>query len=837
MFDERQRASTTSFPNAPPRDFLESCTRKMTRKNDTSQLKLQDRSELVEILSRQGKGSMIRGWRCELDPDGNLEVDFPDFCRAARRLAWSGDAHALFGEDLDFDSLTLMEVAPEVGLLMDNFKKWVSSQFSSPLGMFKSFDASGRGRISRDAFILGCETHGFHATGDELSCVFDACDTGNVGEVCADDVLFLEADKKLRSFGLYKAKMSQMREWRNQVALDFLEKTRPIMPTTTPTHRLAPRPWQADIFEQLPIVACQRRHDRCRDAHRRAQEALASFMQHLRSGYGNEVRAMRRALDPDGHFHFSQVALRHHCRKAQLRIRVNDLWRALDRDGDGKVSFEQFCTHPAIVLAQFQHWARARIGSCAAIWDVPEAASARQAKRGSSSSAWSSDKKMLFGPFTAALRALGCPVCSDPVARSVLLSSLDSFGCGLIVRADLEWLDGWKAPEWLYSEPDAEAWTQLKGLLDRTYRHPLRAWRMLLDRDSSNQLSWAEFKDACRKLHFHGNIGGAWRTLDVDVSGTISMKEYDPSSAELLASFKDWAETAFGSVALCFKAIDADRSGQVTFSEFKQECHKMKWQGDVRLLFECLDADGKHDKATGKRSISLEELSFLDSWHINPLDEGPAPLSASPLSPPTPNRMLRGETPLAGSELAKASHAGLLGSKARLPAGRFAEPAPSMVDVADSVSRDRGEAAEDRCCRRADGASKQTPAPEGCRSSTPVSSWGTPKPQELPEVPPRACSSSRLRSEHSRAGTGTEAPLCPEPPKDSHRSPSRSSLSGLPKLRQDTETWSSVPAASPSAWESSKTGPGKRGNLDLQNVSWHSRSSKEQGAFLWFHRH
>ena len=37
---------------------------------------------------------------------------------------------------------------------------------------------------------------------------------------------------------------------------------------------------------------------------------------------------------------------------------------------------------------------------------------------------------------------------------------LDFFGCGFLSRSDLEWLDAWDPPEWLYSEPDAEAWVR-----------------------------------------------------------------------------------------------------------------------------------------------------------------------------------------------------------------------------------------------------------------------------------------------------------------------------------------------------------------------------------------
>eukprot|EP00434_Breviolum_minutum_P042707 symbB.v1.2.038030.t1/scaffold5787.1/size23595/1 len=194
------------------------------------------------------------------------------------------------------------------------------------------------------------------------------------------------------------------------------------------------------------------------------------------------------------------------------------------------------------------------------------------------------------------------------------------------------------------AQDDMPTGTSDEELLVKTYSHPLRAWR-ILDRDSSNRIAWTEFRDVCKKVRYTGDCVGAWRALDTDMSGYISMCEYDPESEELLTSFKEihglsrfdggslmsdfrdlvveeWADSHFGSVRHCFKALDSDRSGSVTFPELKRACHKMKWTGNVRTLFDCLDIDSadrrNRDAATGKRAISLEEIAFLDSWNVDP---------------------------------------------------------------------------------------------------------------------------------------------------------------------------------------------------------------------------
>jgi hypothetical protein len=220
---------------------------------------------------------------------------------------------------------------------------------------------------------------------------------------------------------------------------------------------------------------------------------------------------------------------------------------------------------------------------------------------------------MLLSAFGDALAELGWPGASNSARRQVLLTSLDHLGCGFVCRADLEWLDKWDPPEWIIAQPDHDAWLAFRAKMLAKYHHPLRAWRNLLDLDNSNTVSWTEFKNACDRLQWDGNRGGAWRHLDSDLNGSITMDEYDEPSAQLLGSFKKWAEKNFGSVELAFKTLDATGSGVLNYQHLKRACNKLKWQGDVRLLFEFLDC-GAADDDVGKKTISLKEVAFLDNW-------------------------------------------------------------------------------------------------------------------------------------------------------------------------------------------------------------------------------
>merc|ERR1719353_1585116 len=125
-------------------------------------------------------------------------------------------------------------------------------------------------------------------------------------------------------------------------------------------------------MEALPTVAVAAHNHRLYEKVRKERHARLGFTKHLRDVYGNEIRAMRRALSYDGHS-VNFMGLRKYCRQHDIKLGTQDIWLALDRDRGGTITIEKLAPSNAIVLAQFQRWATSNpfLGTCAAIWESP----------------------------------------------------------------------------------------------------------------------------------------------------------------------------------------------------------------------------------------------------------------------------------------------------------------------------------------------------------------------------------------------------------------------------------------------------------------------------------
>lgn len=133
-----------------------------------------------------------------------------------------------------------------------------------------------------------------------------------------------------------------------------------------------------------------------------------------------------------------------------------------------------------------------------------------------------------------------------------------------------------------------------------------------MDTDNSNRCDWQEFQVACNKhILFTGDVPGAWRALDKDLVGFITLAQIDPMSAESLKNFKEWAAREFGSVRSAFNVFDANRNLCVSSMEFKKACRMYDYDGNAGTIFRALDVERNY-------ALNIDDVVFLDDWELEP---------------------------------------------------------------------------------------------------------------------------------------------------------------------------------------------------------------------------
>eukprot|EP00746_Dinoflagellata_sp_MGD_P012314 gnl/MRDRNA2_/MRDRNA2_126214_c0_seq1.p1 gnl/MRDRNA2_/MRDRNA2_126214_c0~~gnl/MRDRNA2_/MRDRNA2_126214_c0_seq1.p1 ORF type:complete len:756 (-),score=177.25 gnl/MRDRNA2_/MRDRNA2_126214_c0_seq1:24-2291(-) len=316
---------------------------------------------------------------------------------------------------------------------------------------------------------------------------------------------------------------------------------------------------------------------------------LQSFKEFLKKKFSSYLRAWRLVLDVDG----SMSVQRHELFKAVSDLGwhgdVRLLWRALDKDDSGTTSLEEFDLVAASQLAALKDFIETKFGNASNAFKVFDRFNS---------------KKLKYPEFMGYCKGHGFKKMSKS-----LLMGLDFQTKKFITESDMLFLDHWRAPLYLIREPNPEAANAIKNTMLMQYDNFLKAWKLCLDTDNSNRVNWREFETAAKKLKFTGDVAGAWKFLDDDMSGFITLAEIDQECNDILVSFKRWCDEEFGGVRSAFSMFDADGSNEVNFKEFRQVCKEFGYDGDAKHLFDSLDADRQ-------KLLSLNEVVFLDEWDI-----------------------------------------------------------------------------------------------------------------------------------------------------------------------------------------------------------------------------
>jgi len=328
-----------------------------------------------------------------------------------------------------------------------------------------------------------------------------------------------------------------------------------------------------------------------RDRQKKKARALThDFRDHLLKKHGCYLRAWRVALSPNDAMSLNKNQFMKACAKMGWHTNSPLIWRTLDNDSSATVTLEKLDLRTAEFMAKFHNFVMEQFGSAAELFtaiDVTKCKNLRMAEfsRGLDAVGWKTNHRELFQGF-------------------------DRDDSKSITEDDLVFLNRWRPHAMLLAKPNPQAMKDFKALLLNKFGTYLKAWRQQLDKDSSNRCNFTEFQMACERLRFSGDVVGAWRALDTDLSGYITLGEIDEACNECLLGFKLWADLEFGSAKRCFQVFDQDASNSLSMTEF---CRSMRIYGypfrPVRL-FRNLDADVE------KGTLSMYEIGFLDDWEL-----------------------------------------------------------------------------------------------------------------------------------------------------------------------------------------------------------------------------
>merc|ERR1712012_281553 len=116
-----------------------------------------------------------------------------------------------------------------------------------------------------------------------------------------------------------------------------------------------------------------------------------------------------------------------------------------------------------------------------------------------------------------------------------------------------------------------------------------------------------QFFKACVNISFTSDVKLLWSAFHKDDLGSLSLEEIDPPSAQVLANFRSFIMTRYGSAAAGFRKIDKANKKQLGQQEFVSRVKELGYRQQANFIFIGL-------KRKDTKYLVRENLDFLDHW-------------------------------------------------------------------------------------------------------------------------------------------------------------------------------------------------------------------------------
>jgi len=345
-------------------------------------------------------------------------------------------------------------------------------------------------------------------------------------------------------------------------------------------------------------------------------QTLLEFRSYTTHRFGNALRTWFH-LDPDANMRLGEKQFARGCVEIGFRGNVSALWRYLDSDTTGTISLLELDSAAAMALSGLKHI----VIDC---FEKKEGVGlpAEKAYRWIDSN---HSGRVPKSEFVLQLKRLGYPG-----SAAKLFDLLDFHAVGVLSIRDMQWLDKWNPPPYIFATADDKGLQIWKERLLDLHQSLLKAWRKVLGRDGTMRLSWDEFCNANAEIsrtppalpaafpRSRDELAAVWRAIDQDCGGWISLREFDQESFDIVGEFKRWAVRVHGGVVKAFRQLDsASGNCRISESELKKAARGKDGCNLKSEQFELLfDGLCPQQQATQSWALTENDVKFLDSWDI-----------------------------------------------------------------------------------------------------------------------------------------------------------------------------------------------------------------------------